>query len=126
MSFCVAVNCMDGRVQRPVLDFLERKFHAQYVDMVTEPGPNGILASQDNPDAVASLLQRVDISLSKHAAVGIAVIGHFDCSGNPGDRSKQDADTGAAVRFLRGLHPDTAVIGIWVGPDWLAEEIDIP
>jgi len=41
MIFCTAVNCMDGRVQLPVINYLKERFSANYVDMITEPGPNG-------------------------------------------------------------------------------------
>jgi len=40
MEFCTAINCMDGRVQIPVISFLEERFNARYVDVISEPGPN--------------------------------------------------------------------------------------
>ena len=43
-KFATAVNCMDGRVQKPVIEYLQKSFGVDYVDMVTEPGPNKILA----------------------------------------------------------------------------------
>jgi len=125
MSFCVAVNCMDGRVQHAVLDFLEQRFGVQYVDMVTEPGPNGILSRQEDEAVIASMLRRIDVSVTKHHAVGIAVVGHYDCTGNPGDRVKQDAETANAVRFLRTRYPRLPVIGLWIDRDGEAEEIRI-
>lgn len=44
MSFCTAINCMDGRVQLPVINFLMRRFSVEYVDSVTDAGPVKILA----------------------------------------------------------------------------------
>ncbi|MCK4433251.1 MAG: hypothetical protein KAV48_04880, partial [Methanomicrobia archaeon] len=50
IKFATAINCMDGRVQIPVIEWLKRKYSASYVDMITEPGPNKILAeSKDDP-----------------------------------------------------------------------------
>lgn len=37
---------MDGRVQLPVIKYLQDRFKVQYVDTITEPGPNLILAEQ--------------------------------------------------------------------------------
>lgn len=125
MKYCTAVNCMDGRVQRPVLDYLMERFGVPYVDMITEPGPNGILHRQDDETLVASILGRINVSVNKHHTVGIAVVGHYDCAGNPGDKDHQNTDTGGAVRFLRTKYPDTPVIGLWVGETWSVEEIEI-
>jgi hypothetical protein len=44
MIFVMAINCMDGRVQLPVIEWLKKEYEADYVDMITEPGPNKILA----------------------------------------------------------------------------------
>ncbi len=48
MSFCTTINCMDGRVQLPVIKYLQKHFNVDYVDSITEPGPNLILAKQTN------------------------------------------------------------------------------
>ena len=66
MNFCTAINCMDGRVQHPVIQFLQERFNANYVDMITEPGPNLILSKQTEKDKINSIINRVEISLKKH------------------------------------------------------------
>ncbi len=126
MTFYTAVNCMDGRVQRPVLDYLMERFGVPYVDSITDPGPNGILNRQDDEASVGSILKRIDVSVHKHKSIGIAVIGHYDCTGNPGDKDHQNRDTRGAVRFLRSKYPDTPIIGLWVDETWTVEEIEIP
>ncbi len=42
--FATAINCMDGRVQIPAIEWLKRRHQIDYVDMITEPGPNKILS----------------------------------------------------------------------------------
>ena len=37
-TFATAINCMDGRVQLPVIKFLQERFKAEYVDIISEPG----------------------------------------------------------------------------------------
>jgi hypothetical protein len=125
MKFYTAVNCMDGRVQQPVLDYLTDRFGVAYVDAVTEPGPNGILNRQDNAATITSIRHRIDISVNKHHSVGIAVIGHYDCAGNPGDKDHQNTDTRGAVRFLRIQYPNTPIIGLWIDETWAVEEIEV-
>jgi len=125
MSFCTSINCIDGRVQQPALDYLTKRYRVTYVDTVTEPGPNGILSRQDDPELIASMLHCVDVSVTKHKSVAIAVIGHYDCAGNPGDEEHQNTDTRGAVRFLRAKYPDTPVIGIYIDESWTAREIEI-
>jgi len=125
MSFCTSINCIDGRVQQPALDYLTQRYGVQYVDTVTEPGPNGILKRQDDPALIDSMLRCVDVSVKKHQSVAIAVIGHYDCHGNPGDEDHQNTDTRGAVRFLRAKYPDTLVIGVYIDETWTAEEIEV-
>ena len=42
MRFCTVINCMDGRVQLPVIRHMKERFNAEYVDSITEPGPNNL------------------------------------------------------------------------------------
>jgi hypothetical protein len=126
MSFSTVINCMDGRVQRSVLEWMMERFGAPHVDTITAPGPNGILARQHDEMALASILRCVDVSVHKHHTVGIAIVGHYDCAGNPGDEAHQNTDTRAAVRFLRTQYPETPIIGLWVDEAWTVEEIGVP
>ncbi|MDY7010674.1 MAG: carbonic anhydrase [Planctomycetota bacterium] len=123
MSFCTAINCMDGRVQLPVIHFLKERFDAEYVDAVTEPGPNFILSEQTDPQAVESILHRVGISVNKHGSKGIAVVGHYDCARNPAGKDEQFSHTRTAVAFLKEHCPDTKIIALWVDENWQVSEM---
>ena len=118
MSFCTAVNCMDGRVQLPVIRFLMDRYSVRYVDSVTEPGPNRILTDGTDTRGVRSILRRVDISVKHHGSRTIAVVGHADCTGNPSDDQTQAAQTLRAAEMLRRAYPDLTVVALWVGADW--------
>ncbi len=37
-KFVTAINCMDGRVQIPVIEYLKNNYGINYVDMITAPG----------------------------------------------------------------------------------------
>ena len=43
-KFATAISCMDGRVQDPISRYIKEKFNVDYVDTITEPGPNKIIA----------------------------------------------------------------------------------
>ncbi len=56
MSFCTVVNCIDGRVQLPVINYLADYFDVDYVDSITEAGPVAILAEKQSSDIAESIL----------------------------------------------------------------------
>ena len=123
MTFCTVINCMDGRVQLPVNRYLQKKFGVPYVDSITEPGPNRILAKQDDAGLVRSILERLKISVVRHQSVGIAIAGHHDCAGNPTPYNEQVAHIRDAVQFLRSQYRNIQVIGLWVDSDWKVHEV---
>ena len=114
MSFCTAINCMDGRVQLPVISFLQDHFKAEYVDTVTEPGPVRILEKTADLTILNSIITRVDISVKHHGSKGIAICAHPDCAGNPIDEDAQKDQLKRAVVFLKETYPNVEIIGIWV------------
>jgi len=123
MKLCTAINCMDGRVQLPVISYLKKKLCAEFVDLVTEAGPTGILSCRSNAALVQSIFDRVDISVNHHGSGAIAVVGHCDCAGNPGDRTHQIADIQRAVWHVRERHKNVPVVGLFVDMNWEVSEI---
>lgn len=123
MKFATAINCMDGRTQIPVIHFLQKRFDVQYIDMVTEPGPNLILARQTNSHLVASILERVKISVERHHSRAVAIVGHHDCAGNPAPQEEQVLHIRDAIEFIRQKWSEVEVIGLWVDENWQVHEI---
>jgi len=124
MNFSTTINCMDGRVQLPVIKYLQQRFGAENVDSITAAGPNRILAEQKDEAVIHSLLKRVDISINAHKSPALAVTGHHDCAGNPVGKQEQLEHIRAAVRFLKKRYPQIQIIGLWVNEDWKVEEIE--
>jgi carbonic anhydrase len=122
-SFCTVVNCMDGRVQLPVIMYLQRRLNVEYVDTITEAGPNLIMASQADRTVVKSILRRVRISVEKHASVGIGLVGHHDCAGNPAKEEEQLQHLIDGVAFLRLHYGEIPVVGLWVDANWKVKEV---
>lgn len=123
MSFCTVISCMDGRIQLPVITYLKARFQVDFVDNVTEPGPDGILARGDDHVLLESILRRVQISLEKHQSQGLAVAGHADCAGHPVSREDHLRDIRSACRWLKARFPHVPVIGLWVNERWEVEEV---
>ena len=120
-KFASCLNCMDGRVQLPTVVWIKENYKIDYVDVITEAGMDGILANESvNID---SILQKVDISIDKHKANNIFIIGHYDCAGNPVDEKTHKKHIRKGVERLKSLRPFCKVIGLWVSEQWLAERI---
>ena len=122
-TFGTAVNCMDGRTQLPVIEYLKKTFAVAHVDAITEAGPVKILAERTNLPIIDSFLRRIDISVHKHGSRLVAIVGHCDCAGNPGDKSMQLDQLEKASEFLAMKYPQCDVRKIWVGEDWTATEV---
>jgi carbonic anhydrase len=125
MKFCTAVCCIDGRIQLPVIRFMQQRFNAEYVDMVNEAGADRVLGDHDNDDLVKSILTKVDISINAHGSLAVAIIGHYDCAANPVTEPEHLEQIQNAVIFLRNLFHDTIIIGLWVDESWHVNEIEI-
>lgn len=123
MQFCTVINCMDGRVQVPVIQYLQKRFNAEYVDSITEPGPNLILSEQADAPLIQSILARLKISIENHGSVGLAIVGHHGCAGNPAPEDEQIQHIKNSISFLGELSDEIEVIGLWVNEDWLISEI---
>lgn len=123
MSFCTVINCMDGRVQLPVIRYLMERFGIEYIDSITEAGPVRFLAEQHDKAHLDSIFERVAISTEKHGSRTIAVCAHADCAGNPVDDETQKHQLQVSGDLLRSRYPEAAVIQLWIDADWGVHEI---
>ena len=122
--FGTAINCIDGRVQFPVANWMKKQFRLDYVDMITEPGPDKVLAHVQ-VHANHSIKAKAQISALAHGSTIIVIAGHDDCAGNPVERDQPLADINKAVQTIHSWNlPFEKVIGVWVNKDWKIEVID--
>ena len=91
---------MDGRVQLPVNEWVRKKFGVDFVDTITEPGPNKILAENQDVSRINAIKERVCISVKKHHSNNIVIVGHYDCAGNPVDKDTQLSQIRLAVKAV--------------------------
>ena len=113
--FAVAITCIDGRIHHAVQDGLRRRLEVHFLDVVTLPGPDLVLA--ETPHEAPSVWDAVQVSLDKHAAERVVLVGHTDCAANPVSPATHRAQIGQAVATLRARLGATAVEGMLLDTD---------
>ncbi len=125
-TFATAINCMDGRVQSPVRRWLRDLLKVDYVDMITEPGPDKIMASALASD-INPIRKKVLISVEKHHSRTVAIAGHHDCAGNPVSKEAHRDQIRKAVQVIQSWQLPVRVLGLWLNDAWAVEVIvDMP
>ncbi len=109
---------MDGRVQDAVKDYMKENYGADYVDMVTEPGPNKILADNTDKAIIENIRKRVEISVHHHGSKVVAIVGHFGCAGNPTEKEEQIKHLKKAEEVVKDFGFNIEIILLWVDGDW--------
>ena len=123
MKFCTAITCMDGRIQLPVISYLQKRFNVEYVDLITEAGANLVLAKRDDSNMIESVRKKLKISVEKHGSVAVAVIGHYDCAGNPSTKEEQIHHIKESINFIKEEYNNIKLIGLWVDENWKVNEL---
>jgi hypothetical protein len=122
LRFALAITCLDGRVQRPVVDYMRRRYGVDYVDLITEPGPEWALTDPTRAGVQTAIQRNARFSVAGHDAELIAVAAHDDCLGNDADPGTRLAQLHAAQQAVTGWDLGVDVIGLWVHMDGKVEE----
>lgn len=122
-KFACAINCMDGRVQDAVKKFMQEKYAVDYVDMVTEPGPNKILADNVDTSVIEDIKKCLKVSVVHHNSKAIAIVGHFGCAGNPTEKEDQIKHLQLAKKTVEDFNLGAEIVLLWVDGDWQTVEL---
>ena len=114
------LNCMDGRVQLPVIYWIKENYHVDNVDVITEAGMDGVLSNQED---IREVLRSIAISVNINKSTRLFVVGHHDCRGNPVEEGEHHQEILSAVKRLKEHWPDHEIIGLWVNREWKVEKI---
>jgi hypothetical protein len=121
-KFVTVINCIDGRVQKPVINKFQKDYNADYIDMIAESGPNLILA-ENSKNIIDSIRNRVEISICKHKSSLITIVGHYDCAGNRKSKKDQINDIKKSMELIKSWEFNSQVIGLWVNENWKVERV---
>jgi hypothetical protein len=112
-TFGTAINCIDGRAQLPVIAWVREMVSLDYVDMITEPGADGLLALR--PAAAEQLVRpKVTLSLERHASPIVVIAAHYDCLGNPVTEAEHREHLKRAIDLLQSWHLGVKIMALWV------------
>ena len=122
-QFATAINCMDGRVQIPVFEYIKTIYGVNFVDMITEPGPIRTLSKNREKAIIESIKKRVEISIAKHNSKLVALVGHHDCAGNPVEQDTQVKQLRMAIKVVDSWKFNAQIIGLWVDKNLEVREV---
>ena len=116
-EFATAISCMDGRTQLPLINWAQRKFNVDYLDMITEPGADKLLTEGDN-EVVEKIKRKVTLSLDAHGSRLIIIAGHHDCAANPVTENDHRKQIRNSVKLIASWQLPAQVIGVWINEKW--------
>lgn len=121
--FATVINCMDGRVQECVNEYMKETYGVKYVDTITLAGACQVLAENKHSELINNIKFQVDISVNKHLSKIVAIAGHADCAAVSAPDEQQKQMVTAAIEAVRKWKLSSEVIGLWIGTTWMAERI---
>jgi carbonic anhydrase len=116
-KFATVITCMDGRVQEPVSSWMKKHLKVDFIDTITEPGPDKFV-TQGNKRQLESLNKKLGISISLHHSSNVAVVAHHDCGGNPVSKEEHLKQLADAVDLLASWKLPVRILGLWVDESW--------
>lgn len=121
-TFATAINCIDGRVLAPVEQWMRENVNVDYVDQITEPGPDRVL-TEAPAEVLAGIRDKAAISVNAHGSDVVAVVGHHDCAGNPVSEAEHKEQIRRSVDVVADWDMPVHVIGLWVNSSWEVEQV---
>lgn len=144
LKFYAAVTCQDGRIHRATIKYIREHYGDHYVDMITETGPNKVLAQNAIISRklklsliikelwgifrIRSIKERLIVSVKNHQAEMIFVVGHEHCAGNVCHRKSQEEHLREARKKIESFNftdsggKKIPIILLWVNEDWQTVE----
>ena len=112
-KFATAINCIDGKTQNSVSEWIKKQYSVDYVDMVTEPGCDRIMCETEQ-DAIDRIKSKVLISINAHKSSLVAVAGHHDCAGNPVSKEEHLSQIKKCIETVASWNLPIKTVGLWV------------
>jgi carbonic anhydrase len=114
-DFATAITCIDGRVQQPVSDWVRLHMNVRYVDLITEPGPDKVVAEAQ--PILSDMIRKVKFSLRHHNSNVVVLSGHHDCAANHASKEEHIEHILEGLEVLRGYELQARLVGVWLN-EW--------
>ena len=121
-SFATSINCIDGRVQNPISEWIKKNYSVDFVDVLSEPGCD--LGLSDNSRIEERLKSEAIISINAHKSKLIFVSGHYQCAANPVSKEEHYEHIKRAVTRIVSWDLPVRVIGLWINDSWCVELVE--
>lgn len=134
-GYGTGIGCMDGKVQGALRKWTKRNRGVKWVDLITEPGINKILAEGTNVPIVENIERKLRLSIFGHRSRRVVIAAHEGCLGNPVDKKDQLRDLQEAEKQIREmidsfpLHEigissaDITTDCLWINEHWMPEKV---
>ena len=118
--FGTVINCIDGRTQIPIINWLKEKYDLDFIDTITEPGVDKITAVKDH-EKTEQIKSKVLISIKAHSSSLIGIAGHHDCAGNPVSKDEHVKQIKKSIDTIKSWNLSVNIVGIWINDKWQVE-----
>jgi hypothetical protein len=122
MIFATSINCIDGRIQLPVSNWIKQKYSVDYVDVITHPGSDKIMGEK-NIEGISEIKTKTLVSINAHNSKLVVISGHHDCAGNPVSKEMHLTQIKKSINIIKSWNCPVTVIGVWINDQWEIEEI---
>jgi len=122
-KFGTVINCIDGRTQLPASNWIKKNYSLDYVDAITEPGPDK-LVSEQKIEKIELLKSKINISIKVHGSNLVVIAGHHDCAGNPISKEEHQSQIRKSIGVIKSWKMPVDVIGIWINDKWEIEKLE--
>lgn len=119
--FATAINCIDGRVQVPVLEWIRFYLNVDYVDLITEPGPDKAIVS-GSERTYNSIFEKAILSVKNLGSQSISIVAHYDCRANPVSKEEHIELIQSSVEIIEKWRFGVRILGLWVN-EWRYVEV---
>ncbi|MFV2102940.1 carbonic anhydrase [Micromonospora sp. LOL_024] len=109
--FATMFTCIDGRIQRPLDSWVRGHLAVDYLDTITEPGPEAVLTTIGG-SWLDALLEKVRISQLAHGSGTLVVAAHSDCAGNPVSVAEHHRQLREGLARLTTRLPGTRLLAV--------------
>lgn len=107
-------TCIDGRIQRPLDDWVRSHLDVEYLDTITEPGPEAMLNTTDEL-CLSVILEKVAISQRAHGSATLVIAAHSDCAGNPVSDDEHRTQLRQGLARLAARLPGIRILAVHAG-----------